>query len=155
MVSKHNTYVLLVLVEKYSRFTLSQVIPNRINLEVNEVIVTMLQPYKVETLTLDNDIAFIKWKLLEETLQSPIYFCHPYRSWEKGLVENTNRWIRSFIGRKVDMKKLPEGVLDASLTWLNDRPRGCLDGETSRACMIRCEGNALLVSSSAKVSIWG
>lgn len=156
IVSKHNRYVLLVLVEKLTRFSLVQVIPNRINLEVNKAITEMLQPFKVETLTTDNDIAFTKWKNLEYMLQAPVYFTHPYCSWEKGLVENTNRWIRSFIGRKVDMKKLPEGVLVSAGTWLNDRPRQCLYGETSRERMIECEERVLLSSNELeKVHVWG
>jgi IS30 family transposase len=105
MVSKHNKYVLLVLVEKHTRHCIVKMLPSRINLEVNQVICDALRLYMVKSVTLDNDIAFTKGRLLQEDLKATVCFCHPFSSWEKGLAENTNGWIRSFIGRKVDIKK--------------------------------------------------
>ena len=46
----------------------------------------------VRSITTDNDIAFVCWKDIESLLHKHIYITHPYHSWEKGLVENTNRW---------------------------------------------------------------
>ena len=44
----------------------------------------------VKTILTDNDIAFKQWEELEKLLDAPIYFCHPYHSWERGTNENTN-----------------------------------------------------------------
>jgi len=89
IVSTHNTAVLLVLVEKYSRKLLMRLLPNRTNDLVNNAVQDALHGHIVHTITTDNDIAFSKWKQLERMLGAQIYFCHPYHSWEKGLVENT------------------------------------------------------------------
>lgn len=91
IVSKHNSHVLLVLVERYSKYTIIDILPNRKNTLVNERVSSLLKGFKVKSLTLDNDIAFQHWKVLEKQLDCNIYFTHPYCSWEKGLVENTNR----------------------------------------------------------------
>ena len=49
---------------------------------------------EMKTVTTDNDILFQKHKDLEKILNVKIYFCHPYHSWEKGTVENVNKYIR-------------------------------------------------------------
>ena len=64
---------------------------------INIDLSSLLKNYKVKSLTLDNDIAFQNWESLEKQLNCNIYFTHPYHSWEKGLVENMNRWIREFV----------------------------------------------------------
>ena len=87
IVSKHNSWVLLVLVEKFSKTLKLALLPNRNNDLVNETVTRLLKNEIVNTITTDNDIGFGKWKELETLLQTSIYFCHPYHSWEKGLVE--------------------------------------------------------------------
>jgi IS30 family transposase len=146
IVSKHNSYVLLVLVEKLSRFTLIEVLPNRKNTLVNERISSMLKNYKVKSLTLDNDIAFQNWKELEKQLKCNIYFTHPYCSWEKGLVENMNRWIREFVPKKSDIKKFTKEKIQSVQDWMNSKPRKVLDGDTAFEVMMLEEKNVKISS---------
>jgi IS30 family transposase len=77
----------------------------------------------VRSITTDNDIAFACWKDIESLLQAPLYFTHPYHSWEKGLVENTNRWIRCFAPKKRDIAFVTEKELYDIHSFLNNRPR--------------------------------
>lgn len=56
-------------------------------------------------------------------LNTKVYFCHPYHSWEKGLVENTNRWIRCFVSKRRDIGTVTEKELYEIHSFLNDRPR--------------------------------
>lgn len=58
---------------------------------------------KLKSITADNDILFATHKQLEKLLGIPIYFCHPYSSWEKGSVENLNKYIRKFIRKGSDI----------------------------------------------------
>lgn len=131
IVSKHNSYVLLVLVEKFSKKLLLKLLPNRNNDLVNIAITELLKNYLVKTITTDNDIAFQKWKELEKMLGAEIYFCHPYHSWEKGLVENMNRWIRIFISKKTNLQLILTEELQSIEDWFNHTPRQCLQGRTS------------------------
>ena len=55
---------------------------------------------EMKTLTLDNDILFKMHKTLEALLEVPLYFCHPYHSWEKGSVENVNKYIRKVYSKR-------------------------------------------------------
>lgn len=156
--SKHNSWVLLVLVERYSKKLLLKVIPNRNNDLVNQTIVMMLKKDTVRTITTDNDIAFSKWKKLERMLKAEIYFCHPYHSWEKGLVENTNRWIRQFIKKKTNLQLISEEELKSIEDWFNHTPRQCLEGRTAYEVATEKEYGIIVESLEINLPtlrIWG
>ena len=158
IVSKHNSAVLLVLIERYSKKLLLQVLPNRNNDLVNREIKNLLNGHLVKTITTDNDIAFGKWKKLEALLQAGIYFCHPFHSWEKGLVENTNRWIRQFIKKKTNLQSISIEELKAIEDWFNHTPRQCLDGRTPYEVMFEKEYGMMVESLEINLPtlrIWG
>ena len=52
---------------------------------------------ELKSITTDNDLLLSQHNILSEVLGVPIYFCHPYSSWEKGTIENLNKFIRRFI----------------------------------------------------------
>lgn len=79
----------------------------------------------------NNDIAFTYWRYFENLLGTPFYFTHPYHSWEKGLVENTNKWIRHFIPKKTDLQTVTQEKIHEVLVYLNDRPRAVLQYKTA------------------------
>ena len=158
IVSKYNSSVLLVLVEKYSKQILLAILPNRKNNSVNKMIALLLKNHIVKTLTLDNDIAFLKWKKLEALLQAQIYFCHPFHSWEKGLVENTNRWIRQFIPKKTNLQLISKEKLNTIEDWFNHTPRQCLDGKTPYEVSTEKECGMMVESLEVNLPslrIWG
>ena len=158
IVSKHNSWVLLVLVEKFSKTVLLALLPNRNNDLVNTTITNMLKGFTVKTLTLDNDIAFAKWRELEAMLGAEIYFCHPYHSWEKGLVENVNRWIRPFIPKRSNLAMYEEQDIKWVEAWFNHTPRQCLSGATPHEIMMEQEYQKAVVSLEVnlpRLRIWG
>ena len=158
IVSKHNSSVLLVLVERYSKKLLLRVLPNRNNDLVNQTILLMLKNHTVKTITTDNDIAFGKWKKLEAMIQAEIYFCHPFHSWEKGLVENTNRWIRQFIKKKTNLQLVSIKELKAIEDWFNHTPRQCLEGKTAYEVATEKEYGTMVESLEINLPtlrIWG
>jgi len=55
-----------------------------------------------------------------------MYFCHPYHSWEKGTVENTNGRIRRYIPKGVSIDTITDAYLAALEEKLNNTPRKCL-----------------------------
>ena len=158
IVSKHNSFVLLVLVEKYSKKILLSILPNRKNDRVNDTFVSLLKNHTVKTLTLDNDIAFLNWKKLEVSLQAQIYFCHPYHSWEKGLVENTNRFIRVFIPKKTNIQLISTEELKAIEDLFNHTPKQCLSGRTAYEVSMEKEYGIMVESLEIylpNLRIWG
>jgi transposase, IS30 family len=158
IVSKWNSFVLLVLVEKYSKKILLTILPNRNNNLVNKAVHDLLKNHVIKSITTDNDIGFSKWKELEILLNTHIYFCYPYHSWEKGLVENTNRWIRQFIPKKTNLQLISKGKLKTIEDWFNHTPRQCLDGKTPYEILTQKEYGMMVESLEINLPdlrIWG
>src|SRR3989344_3334596 len=90
IVSKESPWVLLVAVDRVAKRTWVRKLPNRKHTTIRGALSRMFHGVPLRSITTDNDIAFTCWRELEVLLNTPIYFTHPYHSWEKGLVENTN-----------------------------------------------------------------
>jgi len=131
IVSSLSTYTLLVVVERKNRTVYVKRIPNRTHDVVLAALKEMLKGKLVLSITTDNDIAFGKWREIEKELNTTIYFCEPYHSWEKGLVENTNRWIRRFVKKKTDIALVTDATLETIHRWFNDYPREIIGFRTS------------------------
>lgn len=131
IVSSQSTALLLVVVDRHTRATAIRRLPNGKHATVSRAFRDMLRTSPVKTLTLDNDISFNHWQELERALHTRIYFTHPYHSWEKGLVENTNRWIRTFVPKRRDIKTVTDGELRSIEKYLNETPRQCLGYRTA------------------------
>ena len=122
---------LLVLYERKSQAGIIRKIFNKSPKLVNQVFqeITGGRIY-FNSLTLDNDIVFKKHQILSEVIGAPIYFCHPYHSWEKGGVENFNKLIRQYIPKGSDISKFSEEYIREIETKLNNRPRKNLNYKT-------------------------
>lgn len=127
IVSKHSTWVFLVIVERLTKHAYVLKLPNRKRSTISQAFSKIFSGISVKSITTDNDIAFQNWMELEAIIQAPIYFCHPYHSWEKGLVENTNRWIRCFVPKRRDIASVIDSEMDSIHAYINDRPRECID----------------------------
>ncbi len=124
---------LLVLHERVSRYTLVRKLSARTIAEVEDALVTMTKgigPFK--TLTIDNDIAFARHFKLSELLETPVFFTHPYHSWEKGGVENVNRLIRRYVPKSCDISVFTDEEIASYQQKINDMPRKVLGYETAQ-----------------------
>jgi IS30 family transposase len=92
----------------------------------------MLEPFEkyIHTLTSDNGKEFAWHEKIAETLKADFYFAHPYRSWERGLNENTNGLIRQFFPKKFDFRKISGADIERVMDLLNNRPRKTLGFKT-------------------------
>ena len=123
--------VLLVLYERKSQLGIIRKIESRSPKVVSQVFKEITGgEIHFNSLTLDNDIAFRKHQLLSKTIGAPIYFCHPYHSWEKGGVENMNKLIRQYIPKSSDISKYSEKYIREVEMKLNNRPRKNLNYQT-------------------------
>jgi IS30 family transposase len=126
IVSKDSAWVLLVAVDAVTKKSFVSRLPNRKRDTVRAALSKLFHGVDLKSITTDNDIAFTCWRELETLLNTPIYFTHPYHSWEKGLVENTNRWIRCFVPKRRNISSVTQEELDEIHHFLNDRPRECI-----------------------------
>jgi len=81
---------------------------------------------ELRTITTDNDILLINHRELEKLLGITIYFCHPYHSWEKGTIENTNGEIRKYIPKGSDISRYSPYFISSIEKKVNDRYMECI-----------------------------
>jgi IS30 family transposase len=91
-----------------------------------------------KTGTTDNDLLFARHKELERELNIKIYFCHPYHSWEKGTIENTNGEIRKDMPKGSDISRYSEYFFHKLERKLNDRFMKCLKYQTPTEVIEKC-----------------
>lgn len=59
-----------------------------------------------------------------------VYFCDPHKPWQRGSNENTNRLLRQYFPKGMDLSNVSQAKLDAVARQLNERPRKTLSYET-------------------------
>ena len=135
--SKKGKGALLVLHERKARYTIIKKIMSRkvevVNRYIKEITGGLLY---INSLTIDNDISFRRHEELSALIGAPVYFCHPYHSWEKGGVENTNKLIRQYVPKGSDILKYSDEYIREIEDKLNNRPRECLGYKTPLEVMI-------------------
>ena len=142
---KSGKAALLVLHERKSRYVFLRKIKHKTALRVEQALVDMIQPlHDFKSLTLDNDIAFVHHEKISEEIGAPLFFCHPYASWEKGGVENTNRYLRRWIPKGANIARWSDKDIQNLEWWMNSLPRKILDFRTPEEVMIE---NGQLIKS--------
>ncbi|WP_282040082.1 IS30 family transposase [Saccharicrinis aurantiacus] len=121
------------IVERSSRYTLIIPLKSRKSEHVvREFTKALMQLPKhlLKSITHDNGIEMSAHKQLTKRTNMPVYFAHPYSSWERGTNENTNGLIRRVFKKKTDFNKVSPEALKELQNRLNDRPRKVLDYRT-------------------------
>lgn len=134
---------LLVLHERVSRYTLIARIEARTAKAVEDVLLEAMPLIgQFKSLTLDNDIAFARHAKLSKVIGTPIFFCQPYHSWEKGGVENANRLIRRYVPKGCDISQYSqEDIWDIQHT-INNMPRKVLGFKTAKEVFLQYQKEA-------------
>ena len=121
--------LILTITERMSRFLLMEKLPNGKNADdVANAAIRLLKPHKkhLKSITTDNGGEFAKHKLISKKLKIPVFFTDPYSSWQKGTVENTNKLIRQYIPKSMNIRYLSRNKLLVIHNMLNYRPRKVL-----------------------------
>lgn len=135
---KNGKGALLVLVERRSRYPLIFKLLDRKVTSINRVlrIVFGSSQLVASSLTIDNDICFRHHRQMSGIIRAPIFFCHPYHSWEKGGVENMNGLIRQYIKKGADISSFSDNYVKEIERKLQTRPRKCLRYKTPMEVMM-------------------
>jgi hypothetical protein len=64
----------------------------------------------IKILTLDNGTEFAAYGLLSQSLGAKVFFCEPYKSYQKGAIENASKLIRTKLPRKTCIENLNQTV---------------------------------------------
>ena len=124
---KNGKGVLLVTTDRKLRGTFLEIIHDVSIDEVHKSFERIQKRFpEMKTLTLDNDLLFRMHKTLEKLLKVKIYFCHPYHSWEKGTIENVNKFIRELIPKGSNLTKYDQKFVSLLEEKCNQRFMKCL-----------------------------
>ncbi len=123
---------ILSLVERKSKLTRLHKLESKAAGEVKDTSVALLAPLvdRVHTITVDNGKEFCQHEEITAALHAPIYFAHPYASWERGLNENTNGLVRQYFPKKHDFARITNAEVQGVAELLNNRPRKTLGYRT-------------------------
>ncbi len=121
------------LVERVSRFTVLLVNANETTARVMGKLADVMRTLPLfarKSVTFDRGSEFMDWPHLQAEVGTQTWFCDPSAPWQKGTVENTNRWARRWLPRELDVSKLTPDHLEVICARLNDTPRKCLGWKT-------------------------
>jgi len=132
IIGKRHRGAIVSLVERKSRYTQLSLSKDKTAQQVRDHIIRSLKPIrkKVHTMTFDNGREFADHETIASQLNAKVYFAHPYSSWERGLVENTNGLARQYFPKDCDFTRLTKKDIEFAKQRLNHRPRKSLDGKT-------------------------
>lgn len=131
---------ILTLVDRSTRYSVIRLVKDKTIESINEVMMKLKETFNFKSITCDNGSEFLG---LDRVLDCPIYYAHPYASYERGSNENVNRMIR---------RKIPKGTTHVTEeeiknleTWVNHYPRKLFD----YCCPANLEDVSKLFNSNA------
>jgi IS30 family transposase len=124
MMGRNMKESILVITDRATLFTRLTKLPNKGAQEVLEAIKASIRtfPFKIYTLTFDNDMSFARHFELHKEFKVKTYFTRPYTSQDKGTVENRIGVIRRFIHKKSDLRKITYENVQIIEYLINNRP---------------------------------
>ena len=135
IIGKNGRSAIITLCERSRNYLLMERLPYGKNPEkVAETAVRLLYPYRrnVLTITTDNGSEFSRHEVISRRLNAPVFFADSYSSWQKGVIENTNKLIRQYIPKGTDFNMLTDEYIHSVQLKINRRPREKLNFSTPK-----------------------
>ncbi len=132
VIGKGHKGAIVTIVDRKSKFSLFKIVKSKQAEPVKNALIDLMQPIKnhIHTVTSDNGKEFSFHKDVSAALDCGFYFCHPYRSSERGLNENTNGLLRQYFPKGTDFTKITDKQIVQAQERLNHRPRKALGYKT-------------------------
>ena len=141
--------VLMVLSERVTRKELVFKIPSKSQVAVVHVLDKLERKIgkqfaeTFKTITCDNGCENLDFEGIENSVRNKgkrtkVYYAHPYSSWERGTNENTNKMIRRFVPKGVDISLFSNKQIMQIQHWINNYPRRILGGLSTNMIEQNC-----------------
>ena len=135
IIGKNGYGAILVLTERSTNYVIIEKLPHGRNArQIAKAVVKLLYAYRLKgvlTITTDNGFEFAAHELITRGLNGVVvYFADSYCSWQKGLVEYTNKLIRQYIPKGSDFSQFTPQFIKKIQYKLNKRPREKLNFST-------------------------
>lgn len=137
IIGKNGYQAILTLVERSTGYVIIHRLKHgKKAVELAKDVIRLLFAYRAEgvlSITTDNGSEFSRHQMITEALKGVVvYFADPYASWQKGLVEYTNKLIRQYIPKKSDFDDISPHELLEIQKKLNNRSRKKLNFSTPK-----------------------
>ncbi len=132
--STNGTGGLLVLVDRKSRRYVIELIDHVTQGDVVKALRRMIRRGalgKVRSITTDNGCEFLDPDKIKAVVGCNVYYTRAYASWEKGSVENCNRFVRRWYPKGTDFGKCTRGEMHKLENVINSIHRKMLNGLTA------------------------
>ncbi len=124
---------LITLRERTSRFFVALLNPSKHAYETALRIISYFSDGKrnaISSITFDNGSEFFSHLEIVRQLGISTFFCDPYKSWQKGSVENGNGVLRFELPRTTEINKMSQKEINRIVMRINRRPMKCLGFRT-------------------------
>lgn len=131
--TKKDLTVLSATIERVTRVSLLTKLKDRKSITKSKAVIKRINNfprYLKLSLTADNGSENTRHKLISKKLNMPVYFCHPYHSWEKGSIENRIKKIRRILPKGEPLDNISDQKIQQIENWLNNTPLKVLDYKT-------------------------
>ena len=129
------------LVEHHSRYVMLAKVEYKDSKTVIEALIKQARKLPRElykSLTWDRGSEMAEHQRFTLATDIQVYFCDPRSPWQRGSNENTNRLLRQYFPKGMDLSVHSQAKLNAVARQLNERPRKTLDYETPAERFNQC-----------------
>ena len=137
----HNSYI-ATLVERQSRYVMLAKIEQKNAETVAAALIKHAQQLPTElyqSLTWDRGTEMANHRQFTLATDIAVYFCDPKSPWQRGSNENTNRLLRQYFPKGIDLSRYTQAQLNKVARQLNERPTKTLEyatpAEKFQACV--------------------
>ena len=133
LIAGSNNSFIATLVERHSRYVMLIKIANKKTATIISALIKQSRKLPTElykSLTWDRGSELANHKKFTVATDIKVYFCDPHSPWQRGSNENTNRLLRQYLPKGVDLSNPSQAKLNSIARLLNERPRKTLDYET-------------------------
>ncbi len=124
---------LITLRERVSRYMVAVKNPTKEAKPTASKIINRLQKIQsklMKSITFDNGLEFSQHEKIAEALKVKTYFCEPFKSYQKGSIENGNNELRKWFPRDCKEQLIKTQRIKKYISALNHRPMKCLNYQT-------------------------
>jgi IS30 family transposase len=132
---------IVTLVERHSRYLMLAKIPSRDTQTVVTALIRQTRKLPDElykSLTWDRGKELADHKRFTMETNIDVYFCDPKSPWQRGSNENTNRLLRQYFPKGLDLAQHSQAKLNKVARQLNERPRKTLDFQSPAERFSQC-----------------
>ena len=128
IIGKGHQRAIVTLVDRVAKLSRIGLVATKHAEPIATVITNLLTPMQQfsHIITFDNGKEFAAHESIANALHIDAYFTHPYRSWERGLNENTNGLIRQYIKKGSSFEHITNEQISFIEDRLNNRPKKSL-----------------------------